>query len=234
VAPLTKTFRFDIKADAEQPGRFTGRASVYGVKDYYGDVVMPGAFKKTLEENGSEVVLLSQHDTRVSIGKAKLQDSDTALLVDGRLVLDLAAAKEDYIRLQHGLLSGLSIGYEVPPGGDTYTAGVRQLNEIKLHEVSLVTFPANTFARVTDVKAALASVADDRLAYLVLQVLPDVKAGRVLSAANYQKLADIVSMLQDLLASAKPQDDEKARKELLSSAQQLLTTMRSLTAAAKE
>src|SRR5262245_44348212 len=98
---------------------------------------MPGAFKKSLDENGGQVVLLSQHDTRISIGKANLTDSDMALLVDGELVLDLQAAKDDYVRLQHGLLTGISIGYEVPPGGDSYSAGVRQLNEIKLHEVSL-------------------------------------------------------------------------------------------------
>lgn len=237
---LPKVFRFDVKADAEKPGRFSGRASVYGVKDSYGDVVMPGAFTKTLAEPApglapGEIVVLSQHDTRASIGKAKLTDSDTALLVDGQLVLELPAAKDDYVRLQHGLLTGISIGYEVPPGGDSYVQGVRQLNEIKLMEVSLVTFPANPFARVTDVKAALSALPDERLAHLVLQVLPDVKAGRVLSASNRQKISDVVQLLQELLDASNPdKDDKEAQKELLTSAQRLLTTMRSLRAAAKE
>jgi phage head maturation protease len=59
-----KAFKFDVKASQEQAslGQFTGRASVYGVVDAYGDVVMPGAFTNSLKELGGRIVVLNQHD----------------------------------------------------------------------------------------------------------------------------------------------------------------------------
>jgi HK97 family phage prohead protease len=131
-------------------GQFTGRASVYGNTDSYGDVVMPGAFTQSLKDLGGEIVVLNQHNPSDPIGKAELIDTPTSLNAVGQLVLDLASAKEAYVRLQNGLIDGISIGYEVLK--EVYVGNVRQLQEIKLWEISLVTFPANQFARVTDVK----------------------------------------------------------------------------------
>jgi len=86
------------------------------------------------------------------VDEALLADSSSALLAEGQLVLDLPSAKDMYTRLKNDLIDGISIGYEVPPDGARFNNGVRELHEIKLWEISLVTFPANTFARVTDIK----------------------------------------------------------------------------------
>lgn len=208
---LRKAFPFAVKADAEKAGRFTGRASVYGVKDYYGDVVMPGAFAKTIEANAGEIVVLNQHNPMDPIGKAALTDSDTALLADGQLVLDLPSAKDMHTRVLNGLVTGISIGYETVK--ESYTQGVRQLDEIRLMEISLVTFPANTFARVTDVKSAIELFNDERIAHLLVQVIPDIKAGRILSATNRSKISDIVQMLSDLLDATDPDKSTSAAED---------------------
>lgn len=226
---LTKTFPFEIKTDAATIGRFTGRASVYGVTDAYQDVVMPGAFTKTLQDHGGEIIVLNQHNPSDPIGRAKLEDSDTALLADGQLVLDLPSAKEMHTRVLNNLVSGISIGYQTIK--ESFAAGVRQLNQIELLEISLVTFPANQFARVTDVKGLLASVKDDRLAQMVLEVLPDVKAGRILSATNRQKITDIMQVLQDLIDATDP-DKAQAHAAETAALNTLLTTLRGLRAAA--
>jgi HK97 family phage prohead protease len=133
-----------------KPGSFTGRASVYGVVDAQGDTVMPGAFSKTLAEKGSEIVVLSQHDPSNAIGKASLQDSPEALLVEGQLELELPSARDEYVRLKSGLVTGISIGFVTRDA--RFEQGVRQLLDLDLWEVSLVTFPACEPARVTDVK----------------------------------------------------------------------------------
>ena len=53
-------------------------------------------------------------------------------------------------------MSGLSIGYQVMPGGASDGGkGRRLLTSLKLHEVSIVTDPANTLARIASVKNAL-------------------------------------------------------------------------------
>ena len=80
------------------------------------------------------------------------------------LINDIAQAREDYARVKAGLVTGISIGYETVRENTTRD-GVRELHEIRLWEVSLVTFPANADARVTAVKrrddtaAALAGLA---------------------------------------------------------------------------
>lgn len=228
---LTKSFKFDIKADEAKLGQFSGRASVYGVVDHYQDVVVPGAFKNSLEKLGGEIVVLNQHNPMDPIGKALLEDSDTALLAVGQLVLDLPSAKDMHTRVLNGLVTGISIGYQT--NKEAYVAGVRQLIDIELLEISLVTFPANSYARVTDVKTALALLADDRLASLVLQVLPDVKAGRVLSTSNRSKISDIVQMLTELLDATDP-DKAATLAADRAALESLHNNLRSLRAAAKE
>jgi uncharacterized protein len=211
---LTKSFKYDVKAAADASGQFSGRASVYGVVDSYNDVVMPGAFNETLKANGGRIVVLNQHNPSDPIGFATLSDSELSLDASGQLVLDLQSAKDAYTRLQNKLIDGISIGYEIPPGGDSYVGGVRQLNQIKLWEISLVTFPANSFARVTDVKRTAVGVVAD--------LVKEFKAGRVLSAANRSKiqnahgaLSDATNVLQELLDLTDPDASDEAARQLL-------------------
>jgi uncharacterized protein len=229
---LTKAFKFDVKAAADAAaGQFAGRASVYGVTDSYGDVVMPGAFTRSLEELGGKIVVLNQHSPSDPIGTAELSDSEMSLNANGQLVLELQSAKDAYTRLQNGLVTGISIGYEVLK--EAYAGNVRQLQEIKLWEISLVTFPANDFARVTDVKGLLQQLAgDDDAAQQLLQVLPLIKAGRTISESNRTRIADVVSMLQELLDATDPDKSKTAQQK--ADHERILNTIRSLNAAAKE
>jgi uncharacterized protein len=146
------TAPFALKS-ISKAGWFTGRASVYGNVDAHGDVVMPGAFDRTLREHAGEIVVLNQHDPSDPIGKAHLFNRSEALIAEGQLVLDLPSARDAHVRLQNRLIDGISIGYEIPKGGAYYVGDVRHITEISLWEISLVTFPANSAARVTDVKA---------------------------------------------------------------------------------
>jgi uncharacterized protein len=150
---MTKEFKtFAATLDGAKEGSFAGWASTYGGEpDSYGDVVMPGAFSKTVAANGGRIKVLSQHDPTNVIGIGTLTDKAHGLWIEGQLVLDLPSAREAYVRLKAGLIDRMSIGYE------TITSraknGVRQLTEIKLWEVSLVTFPANQHAAIESVKA---------------------------------------------------------------------------------
>lgn len=145
-----KEFAFELKADDEQ-GTFEGWASVYGNVDSHNDIVMPGAFDKSIRESGGRVVILANHDPAKSIGLASLHDTPHGLRVRARLELELQDARDAYARLKAGLVSGLSIGYATLR--ESFKGSLRQLHEIKLYEVSLVTFPANDEARVDGVKA---------------------------------------------------------------------------------
>jgi Escherichia/Staphylococcus phage prohead protease len=133
-------------------GTFRGLASVYNNVDLGNDAVEPGAFKKTLEEQGDGFPLLWQHTPAMPIGKARLTDSALGLVADGQLVMSVPQAQSAYDFLKAGVIRGLSIGYDVIRE-TVDSSGVRHLLELKLWEVSLVTFPMNQSALVTSVKS---------------------------------------------------------------------------------
>ena len=81
---MEKTFRFECKS-ASDTGEFTGMGSVYGIVDSQDDVVMPGAFTKTIKEHGKSVPLLWSHKTSSPIGMVDLEDTPTGLCVESIL-----------------------------------------------------------------------------------------------------------------------------------------------------
>jgi HK97 family phage prohead protease len=184
-----KAFECEYKALEGDSGAFTGLASVYGNVDQHGDIVMPGAFAKSIAAKGNEIPLLWQHRMDMPIGMGRLVDSDQGLILHGQLALDVAAARECYALMKARVVKGLSIGYEVV--AEKVEGAVRRLTEIDLWEVSAVTFPANRLAQVTTVK----DVAD---------LARELKAGRVLSAENMRRLQSALTELSELLAAAQP------------------------------
>lgn len=141
-------------------GEFEGYGSVFGVKDSYSDIVVPGAFAKTLarwQEKGRLPALLWQHNMNEPIGVyTEMREDDTGLYLKGRLLIDAdPLAKRAHAHMKAGSLSGLSIGYVLDDYEYDKDKGAFMLKEIDLWEVSLVTFPANDEARISDVKSLL-------------------------------------------------------------------------------
>lgn len=150
-------------------GAFEGYGSVFGVVDSYGDVVAPGAFKKTLrqwkQDRGKFPPMLLQHgggfggaEDMVPVGVwDEMREDDTGLYVKGHLLaLDTDLGKRVHAAMTAGALDGLSIGFmtrDVAYGKDGEPA--RTLKAVDLWEVSLVTYPANGDARVTQVKSGI-------------------------------------------------------------------------------
>jgi len=143
-----KKFKFEIKEMLED-GTFTGVASMYGNLDLGGDIVEKGAFTKTLQEK-TTVPILWCHKTDMPIGIGELQDTESGLIINGKLNLEVEKAKEAYALIKQGAIKGLSIGYDVVK--QKYEKGVRLLKELKLWEVSIVTFPMNTESTIIAVK----------------------------------------------------------------------------------
>lgn len=128
-----------------------GYASLFGRRDQGGDVVMPGAYGASLAAMGAQgrrVKMLWQHDPREPIGIwDEVREDATGLWVKGRLLADVARAREAAALLQAGAIDGLSIGYRTKRA-ERDGKGQRLLAEVELWEVSLVTFPMLPEARV--------------------------------------------------------------------------------------
>lgn len=150
------TFSGEYKALDDGPiGRFSGYGSVFNVPDAYGDVVVPGAFARSLRESSQSQrmpAMLWQHNPTLPIGVWRTMREDSrGLYVEGELA-DTQLAREAYALLKMGALSGLSIGFEVVEESINKQTRLRELRDVRLWEVSPVTFPANNDARVSNVK----------------------------------------------------------------------------------
>ena len=135
-------------------GRFAGYASVFHLVDNHQDMVIPGAFRETIKGRTHEIKLLWQHDSKTPIGVIReMFEDQTGLYIEGQLMLELEKAREAHALLQKRVLSGLSIGYSPVRYTQDPETGIRQLKQIHLWEVSLVTFPANEESRISVVKS---------------------------------------------------------------------------------
>lgn len=145
-----------------EDGSFSGYGNVFDVVDSYRDVVHKGAFKKSLaehEKNGTMPKLLWQHDASEPIGVYTLmKEDDRGLYVEGKLALDsnVPLADKAHALLKMKAIDGLSIGFSVPAGGESYNKekDVFDIKEIDLWETSIVTFAANPQSTVLEVRQA--------------------------------------------------------------------------------
>ncbi|MEI8146808.1 MAG: HK97 family phage prohead protease [Alphaproteobacteria bacterium] len=131
-------------------GLFTGYASLFGVADAQKDVVERGAFQASLARRGvSGIRMLWQHDPAEPVGVwLSLAEDAVGLRVTGRLVEGTARASEALTLMAAGAVDGLSIGFKAVRASADRRTGTRRLLEVDLWEVSIVTFPALTGARV--------------------------------------------------------------------------------------
>jgi HK97 family phage prohead protease len=134
-----------IAIDAD--GRFSGYASVFNQVDAGGDMVMPGAFRRSLARRRGRVRLLFQHDPKEPVGTWEtIGEDEHGLHVSGRLVAGVERADGLKRLIENGALDGLSIGFRTVKA--TREGGTRKLWQIELFEISIVTFPMMEEARI--------------------------------------------------------------------------------------
>jgi len=152
--------KFDSVDDTDGKMTFSGYGAVFGNVDSYGDVIAPGAFAKSLAQHlteGTEPMMFLNHDAfgSLPIGRwTDMSEDGYGLKVSGEL-LDTSMGRDTYVALKAGALNGLSIGFR-PIAFDMRSKPEdprRTLKEVDLVEVSVVTLPANTKARVQAVKS---------------------------------------------------------------------------------
>ncbi|MGD9545213.1 MAG: HK97 family phage prohead protease [Methylocystis sp.] len=137
-----------------EAGVFSGYASLFGVVDSGGDMVMAGAFARSLIKRGAAgVKMLWQHQAAEPIGTwVSIVEDSHGLNVEGRLDLSVARAREALSLMRKGAIDGLSIGFRTLRATTEKSSGVRRLHEIDLWEISVVTFPMLSQARIGAVK----------------------------------------------------------------------------------
>lgn len=150
----TKDIRADLKAVGEA-GRFEGYASIFGNVDDGRDRIQAGAFKQIVTNSSGKTLTLYMHGFKDPIGLAVVGQDSKGLAFDAQLELGDPLADRAHRLMKAGILDGMSIGFDVLDGGQAFDKeGVRDLTNLKLWEISPVTFGMNSLARIESVKAA--------------------------------------------------------------------------------
>jgi HK97 family phage prohead protease len=147
---------FEVKEVDVKERTFEGYASVFDVMDEDGDIVEKGAFKKTIAERvaSKKVKILDHHrygSTETVLGYlAEAKEDNKGLWIKAYLS-DTVFNNELLTKIKDGTIDALSFGYDVirkviEEGEESV---VRKLQELKLWEVSTVTWGANPLALIT-------------------------------------------------------------------------------------
>jgi hypothetical protein len=137
-------------APVARDARVSGYASLFGTPDDALDLVLRGAFRRSLKERGAGGIrFLWQHDPARPIGVwDAVREDARGLHLAGRLVTDTRAGRDAAALVREGALDGLSIGFRTRSARRDPASGIRRIHDIDLWEVSLVTFPLHPLARL--------------------------------------------------------------------------------------
>ncbi|MCE3605829.1 HK97 family phage prohead protease [Massilia sp. P8910] len=139
--------QFKLESD---DATFVGYASTFGNVDSYGDTIVKGAYADTLATHGLPKMFFNHDSSAVPIGKwVEAKEDDYGLLLRGEFTPGNALAQEVKAALKHGTVDSMSIGYALKKGDYEDTPAGRTIKRVaRLAETSIVTFPADKFARV--------------------------------------------------------------------------------------
>jgi len=182
-----KTIDFELEEIDTESGVFSGYGAVFSNIDSGGDIIEPGAFTKTIAEGVGRVKILSGHnESLLPIGvPLELREDAKGLFIKAK-ISDTTLGKDVKILIQDGVLCELSIGYD-PVTFEYDAEGIRHLKEVKLWEISVVTWAMNEEAVITDYKGDEVAA---RVEGMTQDFVTDIKPGRKISAARLKALKE--------------------------------------------
>ena len=133
-----------------------GYASNFGNEDSHGDIVVKGAFKRTIDHNGKRVKTLVHHDPVSIVGKPTLMKEDERGLYTETKISDTAMGRDLLTLIEDAVIDEMSIGFIPVREGVDEDTSTNMIHEVKLVEYSFVTLASNEEARVEGIKGTAA------------------------------------------------------------------------------
>ena len=203
---------FEVRQAANGTWQFRGYAAVFNSDSEplpFTERILPGAFDRTLRSRNNVKMYLN-HDSTLVLGSTRaktlrLSTDSKGLLTDADLP-DTSYARDLAVVMERGDVDSMSFGFSVPRNGDRWSEDgtVRELREVRLHEVSVVTgFPAyratSATLRSIDALAEIVGGDADKLA----EALTLLENGKPLGDDHALMLAEAVGKLRTA-SSAEP------------------------------
>ena len=205
---------FEVR-EGENGMTFEGYAAVFNTPSEplpFIERIAPGAFKRSIEAR-NDIKLLWNHDTGTVLGSSRagtlsLMEDERGLKVRADLP-NTSAGRDAAELLRRGDVDSMSFGFSVPTGGDEWSAdgSERTLRSVRLHEVSIVAFPAYTSTAGTTSVRGIDKIAERA------EVDPDALADAMLKLEEGKELSEDEGRLLNQAISSntiKSESDEPA------------------------
>lgn len=199
-----------LKADMDSRV-IRGYASTYD-KDTIGDIVVPGAFEKTISERGprqaaggtrSKIKVGYNHGE--IIGLPLLMKEDAKGLYTESRIDPTECGNDVLIKVESGTVDSMSFAYDIIQWSYNEEKNELYLEELKLWEYGPVDFPCNEAADLLGMKGLLAQFGDpDEMAY----ILAALRSGKTLDNSIIEKLQSTVEFLTTIISSGAEKDEE--------------------------
>jgi HK97 family phage prohead protease len=200
---------------------FEGYAAVFNSASEplpFTERIAPGAFRRSLRSR-NDIKLLWNHDTGSILGSTRaatlsLTEDNYGLKVRAELP-NTSLGRDTAELLRRGDVDSMSFGFSVPAGGDDWSSDgtERTLRSVRLHEVSIVAFPAysatagTTSVRALDKIAKRAEVDADMLADAMLKM----ELGDELTLEESDALSKVINSLSP---AGETQEEVEAEPEV--------------------
>ena len=198
--PLFKSTLYKVE-DVDDKGIIKFYASIFNTPDRVKDVVVPGAYKKTIQENFREIQHYYNHDSALMPGViTDLKEDAVGLLVTSQLIMDTQLGKETFAQYKAMAAVGKSMSHSIGyyPVKEEQQGDLNYLKEIFLFEVSTLTKrPAHPDATTVDVKELVEEV--EFIEAMLKSDLPDTEL---------EKLEEIKTHIEALILSRRKATQE--------------------------
>lgn len=168
VAKTKETRTFDITklstrdATEEQPSKITGYAAVFNSKTtiggWFDEVIEPGAFARSLSENG-DIRALFNHNWdnvlgRTKSGTLRLEEDEKGLKFEIELP-NTSVGRDLAESMSRGDINQCSFGFWITEENWDYNVepALRTIKEVELYEISVVSIPAYDDTEVSLVRS---------------------------------------------------------------------------------
>lgn len=202
----TTPANFEIRED-DTGMYFEGYAAVFDSPSEplpFIERIARGAFRNSLKKSRNDIKLLWNHDTSLVLGSTRaktltLIEDERGLKVSAQLP-NTSAGRDAKELLARGDVDSMSFGFSVPSGGDVWNSEgtERTLKSVRLHEVSIVAFPAysgtagTTSVRGLDLVAERSLVDADELQDAIVMM----EAGGTLTTEAANILRRVIDTLE--------------------------------------
>lgn len=205
---MIKSISYGFKDIDTKQGIVTGYFAHFGSIDSDGDRILPGAFSKTIKENGPDgtqlIKHLLDHDKTKAIGKLQvLKEDSTGLYYEskaGRHTLG-----QDFLMMaEDGILNQHSFGYRVIKNAKKSDAN--ELSELAMFEGSSIQFlGANRNTPIVGIKS-LDEVVDD------LESLEKALRNGKYSDETFKLIEKQIQSLYDIVKPQRTSEDQEPTK----------------------